>query len=104
RGLVAAPVLDTGAVSTRARGEVMSGVEFPPEFIANIMARRGRLHVFDALTPRRTALLVIDMQNAWLERGAPWEVPSARGIVPNINRLARALREGGGLVVWIQAT
>jgi ureidoacrylate peracid hydrolase len=44
------------------------------------------------------------MQNAWLERGAPWEVPSARGIVPNINRLARVLRACGGLVVWIQAT
>jgi ureidoacrylate peracid hydrolase len=82
----------------------MSSVAFPPEFIANIIERRGRLHVFDALAPRRTALLVVDMQNAWVERGAPWEVPSARDIVPNINRLARVLRECGGLVVWIQAT
>jgi ureidoacrylate peracid hydrolase len=32
------------------------------------------------------------------------EVPQARDIVPNINRLARATREAGGLVVWVQMT
>jgi ureidoacrylate peracid hydrolase len=82
----------------------MQDIAFPAEFVANIIARRGRLHVFDELVPRRTALLVIDMQNAWLERGAPWEVPAARAIVPNVNRLAQAMRKTGGLVVWIQAT
>lgn len=82
----------------------MQDVVFPPAFIDNILARRGRLHVFDSLVPRRSALLVIDMQNAWVEPGAPWEVPSARAIVPNINRLAQAMRSTGGMVVWIQAT
>jgi ureidoacrylate peracid hydrolase len=79
-------------------------VAFPSWFIENILARRGRQHVFDALEPRRTALLVVDMQNAWLQPGAPWEVQTARAIVPNVNRLARALREHGGVVAWLQAT
>ena len=79
-------------------------VAFPSWFIENVLARRGRLHVFDALEPRCTSLLVIDMQNAWLQPRAPWEVPAARAIVPNVNRLARAMRKQGGMVVWIQAT
>jgi ureidoacrylate peracid hydrolase len=78
--------------------------DFPQDFLDNIMKRRGRLHVFDRIEPRRTALLVIDMQNAWLRPGAAWEQPAARAIVPNVNRLARATRAAGGLVVWIQAT
>jgi hypothetical protein len=40
-GLSPRAILDTGAFSSRARGEAMSSVDFPPEFIANIMARRG---------------------------------------------------------------
>jgi len=31
-------------------------------------------------------------------------VPEAREIVPNINRMAKALRSAGGIVVWIQTT
>lgn len=82
----------------------MQPVEFPEDFRENIIQRRGRLHVFDRIEPRRTALLVIDMQNAWLRPGAPWEQPAARAIVPNVNRLARAMRKAGSLVVWVQAT
>jgi ureidoacrylate peracid hydrolase len=66
--------------------------------------RRGRLHVFDAIAARKAALVVIDMQRTFIESGAPSEVAVARAIVPNINRLARALRQSGGVVVWVQAT
>jgi ureidoacrylate peracid hydrolase len=34
----------------------------------------------------------------------PSEVPPARDIVPNINRLAAGMREAGGTVVWVQNT
>jgi ureidoacrylate peracid hydrolase len=78
--------------------------DFPQDFLDDIMRRRGRLHVFDRIEPRRSALLVVDMQNAWLRPGAAWEQPAARTIVPNVNRLVRATRAAGGLVVWIQAT
>ncbi|MEC9343911.1 MAG: isochorismatase family cysteine hydrolase [Pseudomonadota bacterium] len=65
-------------------------------------ARRG-LAGF-ALAAPETALLVIDMQDVFTEPGAPLEVPAARGIVDNINRLAGALRPVGGKVVWVYTT
>jgi ureidoacrylate peracid hydrolase len=68
----------------------------PPYVIERIMAKRGRLAVFDRFDARKTALLVIDMQNFYVG-----EIPSVLAIVPNINRLAKRLRELGGLVVWV---
>jgi ureidoacrylate peracid hydrolase len=76
----------------------------PPELAERAIYRRGRLAVYDTLDPRRTALFVIDMQNAWLQPGAPFETPVTRRIVPAINRLAAALRAAGGLVAWFQHT
>ena len=66
-----------------------------------VLERRGRLHLYDRLDPKRTALLVIDMQNAFVAPGAPVEVPAARAIVPAINRLAAELRRRGVPVVWV---
>ncbi len=54
--------------------------------------------------PARTALVVVDMQHAFVAEGAVIETPAARAIVPNINRLAAATREAGGTVVWIIST
>jgi len=59
-------------------------------------ARRGRRHAFDIVDPGRTALVVIDMVPFFVE-----ENPYARGIVPNIQRLADALRSAGGTVAWV---
>lgn len=78
--------------------------DIPGAIRERLRERRGRLHLFDAIEPARTALVVIDMQRAFLEPGAPSEVPAAREIVANINALARALRRAGGLVAWTQAT
>ena len=36
--------------------------------------------------------------------GQPAEIPAAREIVPNVNRISAALRAAGGLVVYIQNT
>ena len=69
--------------------------------IERVLARRGRLHLFDRLDAKRTALLVIDMQNAFVAPGAPIEVPGARDIVPGINRLAVELRQRGVPVIWV---
>src|SRR4029077_857811 len=57
--------------------------------------------LYDRLDPKRTALLVIDMQNAFVAPGAPIEVPGARAIVPTINRLATELRKRGVAVIWV---
>jgi ureidoacrylate peracid hydrolase len=49
-------------------------------------------------------LLVIDMQNAYVREGEPAYVVEARGIVPNINRLAERFRSAGATVVWVMNT
>ncbi len=77
----------------------MHKVEIPDYVIERIMAKRGKLSVFDHFEPEKTALLVIDMQNFYVA-----EVDTAKGIVPNINRLASALREAGGKVYWVVMT
>jgi ureidoacrylate peracid hydrolase len=64
--------------------------------------RMGKLHPFDVIDPRKTALLVIDMQNYFVKPGHQSEIPGAREIVPNINRLAAELRRRGGHVAWIR--
>jgi ureidoacrylate peracid hydrolase len=71
------------------------------EIVERVMARRGRLHLFERLEARRTALVVIDMQNAFVAQGAPVEVPAARAIVPAINRLAVELRKLRVPVIWV---
>ena len=73
-----------------------------PEIIERVLARRGRLHLYERLDAKRTALVVIDMQNAFVAPGAPIEVPGAREIVPAINRLAAELRRRSVPVIWVQ--
>jgi ureidoacrylate peracid hydrolase len=67
-----------------------------------VRTRVGKLHPFDTIEPRRTTLLVIDMQNYFVKPGHQGEVPMARRIVPNVNRLGSELRRRGGHVVWIR--
>jgi len=79
----------------------MHKLEIRREIVERVLARRGRLHLFDSLDPKRSALVVIDMQNAFVASGAPMEVPAARGIVAPINRLAAELRRRGVAVIWV---
>jgi ureidoacrylate peracid hydrolase len=83
----------------------MHQTDIHPDIIDLIKQKRGgKLHVHDALEPARTALVVVDMQTAFLKPGLPSEVPMAREIAPTINRLARAFRASGGVVVWVYNT
>jgi len=79
----------------------MHKVSIRPHIVERVVARRGDLHWFTRLDPAKSALLVIDMQNTFCMPGAPGEVPMARGIVPNINRLSARLRAMGVPVFWI---
>ena len=73
--------------------------------IDRTLERRGRLHVHEDLDPRKTALIVVDMQNGFLvEEVAAAYIPVAVEIVPNVNRLADAVRRTGGKVFWIKQT
>ncbi|WP_297701023.1 isochorismatase family cysteine hydrolase [Mycobacterium sp.] len=69
--------------------------QMPDYVVERVLAKRGRLRVFDRFDPSTTALVVIDMQRFYVE-----EVETARGIVPTINRLAAVVRDRGGLVAW----
>jgi ureidoacrylate peracid hydrolase len=83
----------------------MHKLSIPQSVVDRVIARRGREHVHDNLDPRKTALVVVDMQNAFMLSGVAHSLcPMAQEIVPNINRLAQAVRETGGAVVWIKTT
>jgi ureidoacrylate peracid hydrolase len=83
----------------------MHNIEIPQWAIDRTLERRGKLHVHDNLDPSKTALIVVDLQNAFMvEEVAAAYVPVAVEIVPNVNRLAAAVRRTGGKVFWIKQT
>ena len=70
-----------------------------------MIQRRGAAHSFADLDPAQTALVVIDLQHAFVNDAIGFAaVPAARDIVPAVNRLAAAVRETGGGVFWIKMT
>ena len=58
--------------------------------------RRGRRHAFGHIDPATSALVVVDMIPFFVETNL-----YAAGIVAHIDRLATAVRAGGGLVAWV---
>jgi ureidoacrylate peracid hydrolase len=75
----------------------------PPEISARVAARCGTPHPFATLVGPRTALVVVDMQNAFMDPALGHAVCAmAPAIVPAVNRLATATRAAGGSVFWIQ--
>ena len=81
----------------------MHKISIPQSIVDRVVARRGREHIFDDLVPSKTALVVVDMQNGFMPtETAHAPCATAVEIVPNINRLAQAVRATGGAVVWIQ--
>jgi ureidoacrylate peracid hydrolase len=93
------------STATSATGEAaVSHPDLDPTVLSAAAARRGRPRVYDDIVALRTALVVIDLQKAFMRLGAPSEVPAAREIVRSVNRLAAALRRAGGTVAWVQAT
>jgi len=71
-----------------------------PDYVVDrVMQKRGRLRVFDHFEAKHTALVVIDMQVFYVE-----DVEAALATIPNINRLAKWLREAGGTVAWANMT
>src|SRR5436190_16291711 len=74
----------------------------PESIRARVIRLQGKPFALDSIEAARTALVVIDMQNYYVAEGYPNESPIARAIVPNINRMAAAMRAAGGRVVWLQ--
>jgi ureidoacrylate peracid hydrolase len=80
----------------------MHKIEISPAVMDRAKALRGRTHMFDRLDPARTAHIIVDLQNGFMEPGATVEIPQAREIVPNVNRISATIREVGGLNVFIR--
>src|SRR5258707_1374189 len=74
----------------------------PDPIRARVIRLQGKPFALDEIDAARTALVVVDMQNYYVAEGFPSQSPQAREIVPNINRMAAAVRAAGGKVVWIQ--
>ena len=83
----------------------LNGAAIPDEIVERVVRARGREHCFADLDPTRTALVVIDLQNAFMEDLVGHAVvPAARDIVPAVNQLAAAVRQAGGGVFWVKMT
>jgi ureidoacrylate peracid hydrolase len=93
-----------GRIIKASIGEAaMHKIAISQSVIDRVVARRGKEHIFENLVPSKTALVVVDMQNGFMvpELGHA-ACAMAHEIVPNINRLAKAVRDTGGAVIWIQ--
>ena len=82
----------------------MHKISLSPDVVKMIEAQRGTLHPYQQLDLRRTAHIIVDLQNGFMEPGAPVEVPFAREIVPNVNRISAAVRSLGGKKFFLRMT
>jgi len=58
---------------------------------------------FFTVDPHETALIVIDMQNAFVAEGATFETPGARVMIPRLESLIAFAREHKMPVIWTQS-
>lgn len=81
----------------------MAHSPLPETVRAAVRERYGTDHVHAAFDPARAALVVVDMQKAFLRPEAGY-VPcaAARAAIPTINRLAAAMRGAGRPVCWLK--
>ena len=63
----------------------------PEKIVNKVVARRGRLHGFEAIEPSTTALVVIDLDEETVSNDE-----TQLRVVATVNALARALRKSGG--------
>jgi len=80
-------------------------VAIPQSIVERVIKHRGKEHIYEDLDPKKTALLVVDLQNAFMLPGVAHALcETAPAIVPNVNAIAQTVRETGGAVVWIKST
>lgn len=69
----------------------------------SVLARTSQMLEGEVIIdPARTAHLVVDLQNGFVEPGAFAEVTEARTLMPNVNRISAAVRRAGGLNIFIR--
>jgi ureidoacrylate peracid hydrolase len=80
----------------------MHKIEIAQDILARAKRMRGRDHIFDVIDSVKTAHIIVDLQVGFMEQGAPVEVPVAREIVGNVNRISAAIRSAGGINVYLR--
>ena len=80
----------------------MHKIEMSADILKRLQGYRDGLHMFSEIDPARTAHLIVDLQNGFMEPGATVELPVAREIVPNVNAICAAVRAAGGVNVFIR--
>lgn len=68
----------------------------PEKIVNKVVARRGRLHAFEAIESTRTALVVIDLDEATVRND-----DACARMAGTVNTLAHAVRHAGGVVAWV---
>lgn len=54
----------------------------------------------DRVEPKKTAMIVVDMENDFIAAGAPMETPAGRKMIPTLNRALSFCRERGIRVIY----
>jgi ureidoacrylate peracid hydrolase len=80
----------------------MHKIEMSSEILDRVKGFRDGLHMFGNIDPARTAHIIVDLQNGFMEPGATVELPVARDIVPNVNAICAAVRAAGALNVFVR--
>src|SRR5476651_944882 len=68
------------------------------------VARGRNMNDFPTIDPARTAVVVIDMQNVFMELDEVFGNQNALDIVPMVNQAVRTLRNAGATVIWTRQT
>ena len=76
--------------------------QMPKKHIDRMIEKFGREHVQETFETNKTALVVVDMQNYFIDESQMSGCPMAQTIVDNINTIAKTVRETKGIVIWIQ--
>lgn len=76
--------------------------QMPQKYIDRMVERLGREHVQETFETEKTALVVVDMQNYFLDESQLAGCPVGQTIVDNVNRIAHTVRQMGGIVIWTQ--
>jgi nicotinamidase-related amidase len=59
----------------------------------------GTMHI-DGIDPKKTAMIVVDMQNDFVAPGAALETPAAREMVPKLAEALRICRDAGIKIIY----
>lgn len=68
----------------------------PEKIVKKVFARRGRLHAFETIDPKTTALVVIDLDEATVGND-----DTSQRMTATVNMLASIVRQSGGIVAWV---